>query len=118
MVVIVRCLVRCRREVVRSIALMVHHIQATHSDAEERLGKASRKRERVSERKRERETRARNRGRLSPRLQTGCILQLIDASIYDQTHTMAMPSSLHTHNATPAVSSTSTTRGREMDQNG
>lgn len=37
MVVIVRRLVRCCREVVRSIALVVHHIQATHSDGPERL---------------------------------------------------------------------------------
>lgn len=35
--VIVRRLVRRCREVVRSIALMVHHIQATHSDGPKRL---------------------------------------------------------------------------------
>lgn len=37
MVVVVRRLVRRCREVVRSIALVVHHIQATHSDGPERL---------------------------------------------------------------------------------
>lgn len=36
-VVVVRRLVRSCREVVRSIALVVHHIQATHSDRPERL---------------------------------------------------------------------------------
>lgn len=36
MVVVVRRLVRRCREVVRSIALVVHHIQATHSDGTER----------------------------------------------------------------------------------
>lgn len=41
MVVAVRRLVRRRREVVRSIALMVHHIQATHSDGEGRRRNAN-----------------------------------------------------------------------------
>lgn len=60
------------------------------------------------------------RGRLlSPllmRLQTGCILRAVGASIYAQTHTIAMSSSLHTDNAPPAARSTSTTRGHKMDQ--
>lgn len=56
------------------------------------------------------------RGRLLMRLQTGCILRAVGASIYAQTHTIAMSSSLHTDNAPPAARSTSTTRGHKMDQ--
>lgn len=110
MVVIVRRLVRCCREVVRSIALVVHHIQATHSDGPERL---------IRGESRRRETRTKQPKGDSPlRLQTCCILRAIVASIYAQTHTMAMSSSLHTDNAPPAVRFTSTTRGHKMDQNG
>lgn len=111
MVVIVRRLVRRCGEVVRSIALVVHHIHATHSDGAERLN---------GTRKESEERNAHNTAEGdSPllRLQTGCILRAIGASIYARTHTMAMPSSLHTHNTPPAVRSTSTTGGHKMDQN-
>lgn len=110
-VVVVGRLVRRCREVVRSIALVVHHIQATHSDGAERLRKVEKV---VGGDARTQHS----RGRLSLGLQTGCILRAIGASIYAQTHTIAMSSSLHTDNAPPAVRSTSTTRGHKMDQIG
>jgi len=102
MLVIVRRLVCRCREVVRSIALVVHHIQATHSGGPERLL-----------RREERDAHNSAAGSSLLRLQTGCIPRAIGASIYAWTHTMAMSSSLHTDNAHPAARSTSTTRGHK-----
>lgn len=76
MVVVARRFVRRSRKVVRCITLMVHHIQAAHSDGARRSVRSSGMREARS---------------LLP-VHTGCTPGAVGASIYAQTHTMAMPS--------------------------
>lgn len=94
MVVVARRLVRRSRKVVRSITLVVHHIQAAHSD--EVFSKIQ------SE-----------EARSLPRAHTGCTPGASGASIYAQTHTMAMPSD----NAPPAAHCAADTPGHKRDRN-
>lgn len=96
MVVVARRFVRRSRKVVRCITLMVHHIQAAHSDGAQRSVRSSRMRE----------------ARLLLRVHTGCTPGAVGASIYAQTHTMAMPSD----NAPPAARCAADTPGHRMDR--
>lgn len=97
MVVVTRRLVRRSRKVVRSITLVVHHIQAAHSDKAQCSVRSSRRREERS----------------LLRVHTGCTPGTVGASIYAQTHTMAMPSD----NAPPAAHCAADTPGHAMDPN-
>lgn len=96
MVVVARRFVRRSREVVRSITLVVHHIQAAHSDGAQSV-RSSRRRE----------------ARSLLRVHTGCTPGAVGASIYAQTHTMAMPSD----NAPPAARCAADTPGHKTDRN-
>lgn len=97
MVVVARRLVRRSRKVVRSITLVVHHIQAAHSDEAQCSVRSSRRRD----------------ARSLLRVHTGCTPGAVGASIYAQTHTMAMPSD----NAPPAAHCAADTPGHKMDRN-
>lgn len=96
-VVVARRLVRRSRKVVRSIILVVHHIQAAHSGEAQCSVRSSRRREAGS----------------LLRVHTGCTPGAVGASIYAQTHTMAMPSD----NAPPAAHCATDTPGHKMDRN-
>lgn len=97
MVVVTRRSVRCSRKVVRSITLVVHHIQAAHSDEAQFSVRSSRRRQ----------------PRSLLRFHRGCTPGAVGASIYAQTHTMAMPSD----NAPPAAHCAADTPGYKMDRN-
>lgn len=98
MVVVARRLVRRSRKVVSSITLVVHHIQAAHSDEAQSSVRSSLRREARS---------------LLP-VHTGCTPGAVGASIYAPTHTMAMPSD----NAPPAARCAADTPGHKTDGNG
>lgn len=97
MVVVARRLVRRSRKVVRAITLVVHHIQAAHSDEAQCSVRSSRRRD----------------ARSLLRVHTGCTPRAVGASIYAQTHTMAMPSD----KAPPAAHCAADTPGHKMDRN-
>lgn len=96
MVVVAGRFVSRSRKVVRSITLVVHHIQAAHSDQARCSARSSRRRE-----------------ALSPlRAHTGRTPGAVGASIYAQTHTMAIPPD----NAPPAEHCAAGTPGNKKDR--